>query len=106
MYKVLLVDDEYMILQGLTMIIDWQALGFEVVQTARSGKEALAYLTQYPVDVMISDVTMPGMTGLDLIEAANLSSSATNLDFIWLSRILLCAKGYGIRNQGVFAKTC
>ncbi|VGY27950.1 two-component response regulator yesN [Streptococcus pyogenes] len=70
MYKVLLVDDEYMILQGLTMIIDWQALGFEVVQTARSGKEALAYLTQYPVDVMISDVTMPGMTGLDLIEAA------------------------------------
>ncbi|HEP4334823.1 TPA: response regulator transcription factor [Streptococcus pyogenes] len=70
MYKVLLVDDEYMILQGLTMIIDWQALGFDVVSTARSGQEALAYLTQYPVDVMISDVTMPGMTGLDLIEAA------------------------------------
>lgn len=37
MYKVLLVDDEYMILQGLTMIIDWQALGFDVVSTARSG---------------------------------------------------------------------
>ncbi|HFG0136153.1 TPA: response regulator [Streptococcus pyogenes] len=70
MYKVLLVDDEYMILQGLTMIIDWQALGFDVVSIARSGQEALAYLTQYPVDVMISDVTMPGMTGLDLIEAA------------------------------------
>lgn len=70
MYKVLLVDDEYMILQGLTMIIDWQALGFDVVSTARSGQEALAYLAQYPVDVMISDVNMPGMTGLDLIEAA------------------------------------
>ncbi|GFG48028.1 UNVERIFIED_CONTAM: response regulator transcription factor [Streptococcus canis] len=70
MYKVLLVDDEYMILQGLTMIIDWQALGFEVVQTAKSGKEALSYLAQNPVDVMISDVNMPGMTGLDLIEAA------------------------------------
>lgn len=70
MYKVLLVDDEYMILQGLKVIIDWQALGFEVVATARSAKEALAYLDDCAVDVMISDVNMPGMTGLELIEAA------------------------------------
>lgn len=70
MYKVLLVDDEYMILQGLKVIIDWQALGFEVVATARSAKEALAYLDDCAVDVMISDVNMPGMIGLELIEAA------------------------------------
>ncbi|EHI70443.1 hypothetical protein STRIC_0344 [Streptococcus ictaluri 707-05] len=36
MYKVLLVDDEYMILQGLKVIIDWQELGFEVVAGKRS----------------------------------------------------------------------
>lgn len=70
MYKVLLVDDEYMILQGLKVIVDWQALGFEVVATARSAKEALTYLDDCAVDVMISDVNMPGMTGLELIEAA------------------------------------
>ncbi|KHD45953.1 response regulator transcription factor [Streptococcus hongkongensis] len=70
MYKVLLVDDEYMILQGLQLIIDWQSLGFEVIGTAKSAKEALRLLSDIRVDLMISDVNMPEMTGLQLIEEA------------------------------------
>lgn len=70
MYKVLLVDDEYMILQGLKMIIDWESLGFEVTATAKTGQEALECLSKQKIDVMISDVNMPGMTGLELIETA------------------------------------
>ena len=70
MYKVMLVDDEYMILQGLKMIIDWESLGFEVAATAKTGQEALECLSKQKIDVMISDVNMPGMTGLELIETA------------------------------------
>ncbi|MGT2933124.1 response regulator transcription factor [Streptococcus catagoni] len=70
MYKVLLVDDEYMILQGLKVIIDWKSFGFEVAATAKSAKEALDYLSKDSFHVLISDVNMPQMSGLDLIEEA------------------------------------
>ncbi|MCH0398153.1 DNA-binding response regulator, partial [Enterococcus faecium] len=45
-YQVLLVDDEYMILNGLKKIIDWQSLGFQIVATAENAKEGLAVLEQ------------------------------------------------------------
>lgn len=67
MYKVLLVDDEYMILQGLKKIIPWEELGFDVVFTAKRGKEAIGYLRDHPVDLLITDVTMPEMSGIDLL---------------------------------------
>ncbi|MGM0126141.1 two-component system, response regulator YesN [Enterococcus sp. AZ194] len=70
MYKVLLVDDEYMILMGLAKIIPWQDYGFEVVATAENAKDALAILEQGAIDLVITDVTMPEMSGLEFIEAA------------------------------------
>lgn len=70
MYKVLLVDDEYMIPLGLKKMIDWNALGFEVVATADSANDALSILEEQPVDLIITDVTMPEINGLEFIEAA------------------------------------
>ncbi|MEQ7220678.1 response regulator transcription factor [Vagococcus fluvialis] len=67
MYKVMLVDDEYMILEGLKQIIPWSELGFEVVKTAKRGQEALDYLNENEVDLLITDVTMPKMSGIDLV---------------------------------------
>lgn len=51
MYRVMFVDDEYMILEGLKWIIPWQELGFEIVKTARSAQEALAFLETESIDV-------------------------------------------------------
>lgn len=70
MYKVLLVDDEYMIPMGLKKIINWESLGFEVANTAESANEALSILEEQPVDLIITDVTMPEMNGLEFIEVA------------------------------------
>lgn len=68
MYKVMLVDDEYMILEGLKQIIPWKELGFEVVKTAKRAQEALDCLKEETIDLLITDVTMPKMSGIDLVK--------------------------------------
>ncbi|WP_310601678.1 response regulator transcription factor [Anaerosporobacter sp.] len=67
MLRVLLVDDEPFILQGLTVLIDWQKEGFEIAGTAANGEEALEFLREQKVDLIIADIRMPIMTGLELL---------------------------------------
>lgn len=68
MKKVMLVEDEEFILEGLCNIIDWAALSMEVVHKAHNGQEALCLFEQEPVDIVVTDVEMPGMDGLDFIK--------------------------------------
>ncbi|MCR5473720.1 MAG: response regulator [Lachnospiraceae bacterium] len=68
MRKVLLVDDEPFILQGLKAVVDWKAEGFEVVATCANGLEAYEYLKKSPVDVILADIKMPEMTGIELLK--------------------------------------
>ena len=70
MYKVLIVDDEKMIRMGMKKVLPWQELKIEEVYTAASGKEALGILEEYHPQIMISDIQMTEMTGLELIEKA------------------------------------
>lgn len=70
MFKVLLVDDEPIITQGLQVFLNWEDYGFEVVFIAQNGAEALSYIRENTVDLLISDIMMPKMTGLELIEQA------------------------------------
>ncbi|CIQ05216.1 response regulator [Streptococcus pneumoniae] len=67
MYKVLIVDDEYMVTEGLKRLIPFDKWDMEVVATASHADEALEYVQENPVDVIISDVNMPDKTGLDMI---------------------------------------
>ncbi len=67
MRKVLLVDDEPFILQGLKAVVDWDAEGFEVVRTCANGLEAYEYLKKNTVDVIFADIKMPEMTGIELL---------------------------------------
>lgn len=53
MKKVMLVEDEELILQGIRNIIDWEALGLEVVHMAHNGKEALSLWEKEPVDLVV-----------------------------------------------------
>lgn len=68
MYSVMLVDDEKLIIDGLMKIINWNELGFEISQTANNGEEAFEKFKNSPVDVIITDISMPKVTGLDLLE--------------------------------------
>jgi len=68
MRKVLLVDDEPFILQGLKIIIDWNSEGYEIVSMCSNGYEAYEYIKNNEVDLIVADIQMPRMTGLELLE--------------------------------------
>ena len=68
MLKVMLVDDEPFITQGLKVLCNWEEEGYTIVKTASNGIEAYDYIRENTVDVVIADIKMPGMTGLELLE--------------------------------------
>lgn len=68
MRKVMLVEDEELILQGIRNIIDWESVGMEVVHMAHNGEEALSLWEKEPVDIVVSDINMSIMDGLKLLE--------------------------------------
>lgn len=68
MYKVLIVDDEPIIRQGLKTIIDWSNYGFIICGEAVNGKDGLDKITYLEPDLIIVDIKMPGIDGLKMIE--------------------------------------
>lgn len=69
MYKVMIVDDEPIIAEGLSKVVPWAKYGCKVVATAGNGNEGLERIRQYKPDMLISDISMPGMDGLKMIAA-------------------------------------
>ena len=65
MTRVLLVDDEPLVLIGMQGMLNWAALGYEVVGTARNGAEALRAVQEKQPDIVVSDIRMPVMDGLE-----------------------------------------
>lgn len=68
--RVMLVDDERLITEGLKKMIDWDGLGLELAGEARNGRDALALLRSAPCDILITDLKMPVMGGLELAAEA------------------------------------
>jgi len=94
MFKVLIVDDEVYIREGLKVLIQWNKLGFEVCGQAENGEHAFKMLIELKPDVIITDIKMPLMNGLELIKKVN-GDLKLNVKFIVLS-------GY---NEFDYAKT-
>lgn len=84
MLKVLLVDDEPFIIQGLQVLIDWEKEGYEPPITASNGQEAYDILLRENIDLVIADINMPIMTGLELLKNIR-EKGGTNAYFVILS---------------------
>ncbi|HUX52298.1 MAG TPA: response regulator [Spirochaetia bacterium] len=74
MYSVVVCEDEEIIRRKIMHGIDWHANGFSPVIPASTGEEAAALLTQGNVDILITDIRMPGMSGIQLVEKARKTS--------------------------------
>ena len=86
MLRLMIVDDEQIIREALSSMIDYTSLGYKVIATAKNGMEAYDRIRDDYPDVVITDIKMPILNGLELIERASRIDS--RITFILLS-------GYG-----------
>lgn len=85
-FTVLIADDEYWIRESLRAMIDWQGYGMRLLQMAGDGEEALAAVKAQCPDILITDINMPFLSGLELIRGALAASPDT---------VILVLSGYG-----------
>ncbi len=64
--KALIVDDESLVRKGLRLIVPWETYGIELAGEAATAEKALDFVRREPVDLLLADITMPGMSGLEL----------------------------------------
>lgn len=83
MNNILLVDDEPWILSGLKSIIDWHDIGIDNIFTASNGEEALDIFNKNKINILVTDITMPKMNGLELIK--NIKAKNNKTKFVILS---------------------
>lgn len=81
-YRILLVDDEEEIREGIANKIDWAAIGFELIGTSPNGFDAMEKSERLRPDVVMTDVRMPYMDGLDLGEKVSAILPSVRLIFI------------------------
>ncbi|PAF19376.1 response regulator transcription factor [Terribacillus saccharophilus] len=68
MMRAALFDDEFIVIQGLQTMVCWEKFGIELIGTAQNGLEALDYFEANKPDIILTDIRMPGLDGLALIE--------------------------------------
>lgn len=83
MYKVLIVDDEILVRTHIKTLIKWEEMGFMICGEASNGMEALKFMETYGADILLSDIRMPLMDGLEL--AKNMSQQYPNVQLVMLS---------------------
>ncbi len=71
MLKVVLVDDEPSVIEGLRLFVNWDKLGFKIVGEAPDGVTSFSIIQENLPDLVICDIRMPGLNGLELIEKVN-----------------------------------
>ncbi len=104
MYRLLIVDDEEEIRQGLSQLFPWSEIGFEVVGSLENGKQALECVRRGNVDVVFCDIRMPVMSGIDLARAIHEQNLGTAVVFLSAHRDFAYARNaiqYGVRGYVV-----
>ena len=66
MYRILLVDDEILVRDAIRENIDWKAMDCELVGDCDNGKAAAEFVQNHPVDIVLTDILMPYMDGMEL----------------------------------------
>ena len=82
MYKVAIIDDEPIIVEGLSRIIAWENYQCKLAGTASNGKEGLELIRRIKPDIIFTDISMPGMDGLQMIAAIRVEQPNTCISIL------------------------
>lgn len=101
MIKVVLVEDEDIIREGMKLTVDWEKFGCQVIGEAQDGLQGVELIKQMQPDIVFTDIRMPKMTGLDMMEQLKGHCSASYIilsgydDFAYAQKAInLGAQGY------------
>ncbi len=83
MYKLMVVDDEQVAIESVKYIVDREIDNIKIVHTARSGREAIEKVANIKPDIIIMDIRMPGINGLEAIK--EIQNIYTNIKFVIIS---------------------
>ena len=70
MYRIVIVEDSKLLRMGMIHTLNWQSLDCTVVGSAGDGLEGLEVICNTKPDIVMTDIRMPGLSGLEMIEAA------------------------------------
>ena len=82
MYKLLIVDDESIVRRGIKKCIDFQIMDIEEVYEAENGEEALRIVSEKEIDIVLADINMPRMNGLDFAKKVKAQNQDIKIAFI------------------------
>ena len=93
--RVILIDDEQTILDGMKQLINWSEHGFQLIGTFSSPLKALDFSLAHAIDIVVTDVMMPELNGIELSRLlkqqqpeTQILSSLAMMNLIWLKILL------------------
>ncbi len=81
-HSVLFIDDEELIRQSFLQLVDWEERQFDVAGVFKDGEDAWEYLVAHPVDIIVTDINMPFMNGISLLEHIRRENLRTRVLFL------------------------
>lgn len=107
MFSILIVDDDTVFRTRMKSIIDWEKAGYTIIAEARNGKEAIEKIEAFEPDIVITDISMPIINGVELIDYVTKFKEDTSIialsgynDFHYVrSSLLSGAEDYLLKNQ-------
>ena len=82
MIKMIIADDESVIIRGIRKLLDWQSMGIEIVGEYTDGKQGLDGILALKPDIALLDISMPGLTGIDVLRELGNHNARTSVIFI------------------------
>ena len=81
-HSILFIDDEELIRQSFLKLVDWESREFDVAGVFKDGEDAWDYLASHPVDIIVTDINMPFMNGISLLEHIRRENLRTRVLFL------------------------
>ena len=82
MYSIMIVEDEYLVRQGIASLVNYEQFGMQVIAQAENGREAWQKFQENPADILLTDINMPQMNGLELAKLVREQSPRCHIVFL------------------------